>query len=44
VESNRRLVQTEAKIALKDGTIIAEGTATMFVVRPKEEPRQNVKS
>lgn len=32
---NRRLVETEATIALKDGTPVAEGTATMFVIQPK---------
>jgi acyl-coenzyme A thioesterase PaaI-like protein len=41
VQSNRRLVETTAKVALQDGTIIAEGTATMFVVRKKEGPLKN---
>jgi acyl-coenzyme A thioesterase PaaI-like protein len=39
---NRRLVEAEATVALKDGTIIAEGTATMFVVRQRKEPLKNV--
>jgi len=32
-----RLVETEAAIALKDGTPVAESTATMFVIHSKPE-------
>ena len=28
----KRLIETEAQVSLKDGTIIAEGTAKMFVI------------
>lgn len=31
----RRLTETEAKVALKDGTIIAESTAMQYVASPK---------
>ncbi len=34
-ENKRRLVKTEANIFLKDGTAIAEATATHFVLDPK---------
>lgn len=33
---SRRLVETRAAIALKDGTQVAEGAATMFVLQPKK--------
>ena len=33
----RRLVETEAAVALKDGTPVAESTATMFVIQPSQE-------
>ena len=32
----RKLVETKAAISLKDGTLVAEGTATMFILRLKE--------
>ena len=34
-ENKRRLVKTEASISLKDGTIVAEATATQFVIKSK---------
>lgn len=33
----KRLVETRAAIALKDGTPVAESTATMFVIHSKQE-------
>ena len=33
----RKLVETKADISLKDGTPVAESTATMFVIRSKQE-------
>lgn len=35
-KKTRRLVETQAAIALKDGTPVAESTATMFVIQPKK--------
>jgi uncharacterized protein (TIGR00369 family) len=34
----RRLVETEAEIHLRDGTPVADSTATMFTIRPQEPP------
>ncbi len=34
-KNTRRLLETEATIKLKDGTVVAESTATMFVIRRK---------
>ena len=39
-ENKRRLVKTEANICLKDGTPVAEATATHFVIKPK--PRKTI--
>ncbi len=36
-KKTRRLVETRAAIALKDGTPVAESTATMFVIHSKQE-------
>lgn len=36
-KQNRKLVQTRASVALKDGTVIAEGTSTLFVVNRRRE-------
>ena len=38
-KKNRKLVKAKAAISLKDGTLIAEGTATQFIVstKPKDE-------
>lgn len=36
-KKTRRLVETKADIALKDGTQVAESTATMFVIHSKQE-------
>lgn len=33
----RRLVETGATIVLKDGTTVAESTATMFIIRQKQK-------
>ncbi|MFC2002361.1 PaaI family thioesterase [Chloroflexota bacterium] len=35
-KKTRRLVETQAAISLKDGTPVAEGTSTMFVVGTRE--------
>jgi len=34
--NTRKLIDTEAKICLRDGTVVAESTATQFVVEPKQ--------
>jgi len=47
--NTRRLIETEAKVCLKDGSLVAESTATQFVVETKsgdagnkeEESRSN---
>ncbi len=40
--NTRRLVNAKANISLKDGTPIAEGTATMFVISKREDkPKSN---
>ena len=31
-KKTRKLIETEAKVALKDGTVLAEGTGTHFIV------------
>jgi acyl-coenzyme A thioesterase PaaI-like protein len=35
-KKNRKLANTRAKISLRDGTVVAEGTATHFVVNERE--------
>ena len=35
-KKTRKLVETKATISLKDGTMVAEGTATMFILHSKE--------
>jgi acyl-coenzyme A thioesterase PaaI-like protein len=35
-KKTRRLVETYAKVELEDGTLAAEGTATMFIVGEKD--------
>ena len=35
IRNTRRLVETKANISLKDGTPIAEGTATQFIINTK---------
>jgi uncharacterized protein (TIGR00369 family) len=37
----RRLVETKAELRLADGTLVAESTATMFILLAKREPRVN---
>ena len=34
---NKRLIETEARVSLTDGTIIAEGTSTQFVISLRED-------
>ena len=34
-KTTRKLIKTQATISLNDGTLIAEGRATQFVVKPK---------
>lgn len=49
IKKNRKLVETKASIALKDGTLIAEGTGMHFVIETrksdagsdKKEPENN---
>jgi len=38
IKRTKRLVETEAAVSLKDGTPIAEGTSTQFVIKTREEP------
>jgi len=35
-KQTRKLVETKAAVSLKDGTLVAEGTATMFVLHSKQ--------
>ena len=43
IKRDKKLVKTEASISLKDGTLIADGTGTLFAVNTTEErPRSNV--
>ena len=35
IKKTRKLVETKAAISLKDGTLIAEGTATQFVINTR---------
>ena len=44
IKKTRRLIKTEAKALLKDGTVVAEGTATQFVLEKKLEDAQNDKA
>jgi uncharacterized protein (TIGR00369 family) len=37
----RRLVETKAELRLADGTLVAESTATMFILLAKKESRGN---
>ena len=39
---NRKIVKAKASISLKDGTLIAEGTATQFVINTKTGGESNV--
>jgi len=36
-KKTRKLVEAKAEMSLKDGTPIADSTATMFILNPKEE-------
>jgi len=38
IKRTKRLVETEAAVSLKDGTPIADGTSTQFVIKTREEP------
>jgi acyl-coenzyme A thioesterase PaaI-like protein len=40
-KKTRKLVKTKAAISLKDGTPIAEGTSTQFVISPREDKSRN---
>ena len=35
-KKSKRLLEAKARIALKDGTVVAESTGTMFVISKKE--------
>ena len=42
-KKTRKLIETRAAISLKkDGTVIAEGTSTQFIVKTREDPEKNV--
>lgn len=38
-KKTRRLVEAKGELKLKDGTPLAESTATMFILSPRKEPR-----
>ena len=40
----RKLIETEAKAVLKDGTVVAEGTATQFIVERISDDMGNSKT
>ena len=41
-KKTRRLAEAKAEVSLKDGTPIADGTATMFILSPRKEwPKGN---
>jgi uncharacterized protein (TIGR00369 family) len=40
-KKTRRLVEAKAELKLKDGTPLAESTATMFIISPRKEPKVN---
>ena len=44
VKKTRKLVEAKAAISLKDGTQIAEGTATQFVINTKTKKEEKSKS
>jgi beta-phosphoglucomutase family hydrolase len=44
IKKTRRLVETKATIALTDGTLIAEGTATQFIVSTKPSEASKAKA
>ncbi len=42
IKQNSRLIETEAKITAKDGTVLAEATSTQFIVDSRgQEPEKN---
>jgi len=43
VNKTEKLIETRANISLKDGTLVAEGGATQFIVGNKEEPKGNAR-
>jgi uncharacterized protein (TIGR00369 family) len=40
-KKTRRLVEAKGELKLKDGTPLAESTATMFILSPRKEPKAN---
>jgi acyl-coenzyme A thioesterase PaaI-like protein len=42
VKKTRKLIETKASLCLKDGTVVAEGTSTQFVVKNRESEANNV--
>jgi acyl-coenzyme A thioesterase PaaI-like protein len=40
-KKDRRLVEAKGEVSLKDGTPIADSTATMFILSPREELKGN---
>jgi len=41
-KKTRKLIETKASLCLKDGTLIAEGTSTQFVVKNRKDEANNV--
>ena len=41
-KKTRKLIETKASLCLKDGTVVAEGTSTQFVVKNREDEANNV--
>ena len=39
--NKRKFLETEAAVSLKDGTVIAEATATLFILRPMPSDTRN---
>ena len=40
----RKVIETEGKVCLKDGTVLAESTAKQFIVENRAEPRDIVRN
>ncbi len=40
-KKTRRLVEAKGELRLKDGTLVADSLATMFILSPREEPKGN---
>jgi beta-phosphoglucomutase family hydrolase len=40
-KKNKRLIETEASLTLKDGTVVAEGSSIQYLVNPEKERSQH---